>query len=129
MMTGGCLCGAIRWSSSTEPRDVHHCHCSMCRRWTGGGFATLVWFAERALSWHGEPARFRSSPIAVRAHCGQCGTPLFLKYHSRDDVALAAGTLDEPQSLTPTDHYGIEGRVAWADIGRDLPGRRTRETW
>jgi hypothetical protein len=101
----------------------------MCRRWTGGGFATLVWFAERALSWHGEPARFRSSPIAVRAHCGQCGTPLFLKYHSRDDVALAAGTLDEPQSLTPTDHYGIEGRVAWADIGRDLPGRRTRETW
>jgi len=48
----------------------------------------------------------------VRAHCGQCGTPLFLKYDSRDDVALAAGTLVEPQSLTPTHHYGIEGRLA-----------------
>jgi hypothetical protein len=101
----------------------------MCRRWTGGGFATVVWLSERALTWRGEPARFRSSRIAVRAHFRNCGTPLFLKYDSRDDIALAVGTLDDPQSVTPTHHYGIEGKLAWADIGRDLPGPQTRETW
>jgi hypothetical protein len=31
--------------------------------------------------------------------------------------------------VTPTHHYGVEGRLAWADIGHDLPGRETRETW
>jgi len=101
----------------------------MCRRWTGGGFATLVWFAENAVTWRGTPVVFRSSPIAVRSHCGACGTPLYLKYDSRNDIALAAGTLDAPQSVTPTHHYGVEGRLPWADIGRGLPERETRESW
>jgi hypothetical protein len=101
----------------------------MCRRWTGGAFATFVWFDDDALVWHGTPAVFRSSPIAQRAHCGVCGTPLYLKYDSRADAAVAAGTLDQPQAVTPTHHYGIEGRLAWADIGHSLPGRETRESW
>jgi len=42
---------------------------------------------------------------------------------------VAAGTLDDPQAISPTHHYGIEGRLAWADIGHGLPGRQTRETW
>jgi hypothetical protein len=101
----------------------------MCRRWTGAAFATLVWFSEDALSWAGRPVLFRSSPIAVRAHCGTCGTPLFLKYDGRHDVALAVGMLDASQSVTPTHHYGTEGRLSWADIGSGLPVRQTRERW
>ena len=62
-MTGGCLCGAVRWSASAPPRDIHHCHCGMCRRWTGGGFATLVWFNDDALVWHGATAIFRKWSI------------------------------------------------------------------
>lgn len=101
----------------------------MCRRWTGGGFATLVWFGDNELTWQGAPVIFRSSPIAVRAHCGRCGTPLYLKYDSRDTTALAVGTLDEPQAVMPTHHYGTESRLPWADIGRSLAGRQTRESW
>ena len=95
----------------------------------GGGFATLVWFEDHVLSWQGTLIVFRSSPIAQRAHCGGCGTPLYLKYDSRSDTAVTAGSLDEPQTVTPTHHYGVEGRLHWADIGRDLPGRETRESW
>jgi hypothetical protein len=94
-----------------------------------GRVRTLVWFDDAELTWQGTPAVFRSSPIAVRAHCGTCGTPLYLKYDSRDETALAVGTLDEAQTVTPTHHYGTEGRLPWADIGRDLPGRQTRERW
>jgi hypothetical protein len=101
----------------------------MCRRWTGGAFATLVWFGDAQLTWQGTPVVFRSSPIAVRAHCGNCGTPLYLKYDIRNGTALAAGTLDEPWAVTPTHHYGTEGRLPWAEIGPDLPGRQTRERW
>ena len=43
-LSGGCLCGDIRWHAGRGPRQVHHCHCGMCRRWTGAAFATLVWF-------------------------------------------------------------------------------------
>lgn len=89
-MTGGCLCGAVRWT-----------HARL----------------------------FRSSPIARRAHCGLCGAPLSLKYDSRSDTAVTGGSLDEPQAVPLTHHYGVEGRLPWADIGRHLPGRETREKW
>ncbi|HYC65329.1 MAG TPA: GFA family protein [Reyranellaceae bacterium] len=129
MVTGRCLCGAVRWTATEAPRDVHHCHCGMCRRWTGAAFATLVWFARTAVRWEGEPVAFRSSPIAIRTHCGTCGTPLALAYDGRSDIALTAGSMDAPQSVTPDHHYGVEGRLPWADIGRDLPSKETQESW
>ena len=30
-ITGGCLCGAIRFEAAVPPRRVTHCHCGMCR--------------------------------------------------------------------------------------------------
>ena len=102
----------------------------MCRRWTGGGFATLVWFPFDAVRWSGEtPEVFRSSPIAVRTHCGYCGTPLALRYDNDDAVALTAGSMDNPEAIRPDHHYGIEARLSWADIGPGLPGEKTEESW
>ena len=128
VLTGSCLCGAVAWEADGNPTSVHHCHCGMCRRWTGGGFATLVWFARDSVRWtNGEPTVHRSSPIAVRAHCGTCGTPLYLAYDGQDEIALTAGSMNQPEAVTPDHHYGVEGRLSWADIGQDLPAEETRE--
>src|SRR4030081_543034 len=129
MLKGGCLRGAVRWTCGTSPKAVHFCHCTMCRRWTGAPFATLAWFARGTVQWTGKPVSFRSSPIAVRTHCGACGTPLSLAYDARDDVALTVGTFDTPEAVHPTHHYGAESRLAWGDIGPALPAKPTRERW
>jgi hypothetical protein len=129
MITGRCLCGAVSWSARRGPTSVHFCHCSLCRRWTGAPFATLAWFARADIAWDGEPARFRSSPIAVRTHCAGCGTPLALVYDGSDEVAVTVGSMDEPHSVRPAHHYGAEGRLPWVDIGRELPAGPTRERW
>jgi hypothetical protein len=129
MLQGGCLCRAVRWTADGAPKAVHHCHCSMCRRWTGAAFATLAWFARDAVQWAGTPVAFRSSPIAVRTHCGRCATPLSLAYDARADLALAVGSFDAPEAVTPTHHYGVESRLSWADIGSTLADWATRERW
>lgn len=77
----------------------------------------------------GEPVIYRSSPIAIRSHCGTCGTPLQLAYDGSENVALTAGSFDSPATLTPTHHYGVEGRLPWADISPELPAQATRERW
>lgn len=102
----------------------------MCRRWTGAAFATLAWFPRASTIWGGDaPVVYRSSPIAVRAHCGACGTPLYLAYDGEDRLGLTVGSMDAPYAVTPASHYGAEGRLFWADIGPDLPAERTRERW
>ncbi len=101
----------------------------MCRRWTGAAFATLVWFGRSELLWEGEAATlFRSSPIAIRSHCARCGTSLALSYDGRDDLALSAGSLDDPSRVTPLHNYGVEGELSWPVVSA-LPGKPTRERW
>lgn len=129
-VTGGCLCGRVRYEAAARPR-VHYCHCSMCRRATGSAFAVLAWVPADSLRWIGDgrPAERRSSPIARRSFCGRCGTPIGLIYDDGDEIALHVGTLDRPGDVPPGHHYGIEGRLAWVDCGAALPSRRTKERW
>lgn len=129
MLSGRCLCGDTSWSTSVPPKIVHHCHCSMCRRWTGAAFATLVWFERSDVRWEGTPAMFRASPIATRSHCGRCGTPMALSYDDRTDIALAAGTLDDPEQVMPVHNYGAESGISWAGLVGELPEKETKERW
>ena len=130
-LTGGCLCGATRFSVSAFPR-VHYCHCSMCRKATGGAFAVLGWVPRDSLKWQVDKGRkiFRSSPIALRSFCAACGTPLTLDYdEDRREIALHVGAFDDPATLTPLYHYGVEGRLAWADTHDGLPETASKEQW
>jgi len=97
----------------------------MCQRASGGPFATLVWFAGTDVIWTGAPASYRSSPVARRGFCAACGTPLFLLYDDDPKIALMLGAFDDRAALVPTNHYGIESRLPWVDIGADLPGKPT----
>lgn len=129
-MKGQCLCGNVRWVAEGVPSSVHHCHCSMCRRWTGAAFATLVWFDRDSVRWPGaRPKAYRASPIAVRSHCDICGTPIHLAYDGKSAVAFSAGSAEHPERLEPTHHYGIAGELGWADLVTKLPGRVTEESW
>lgn len=129
MQLGGqCLCGDVRYVIEGPPLRVHYCHCSMCRRATGGPFAVLAWVKRDALQWISHaPAIRRSSPVGERGVCAQCGTPILLRYDNRDDVALTVGSLDDPVNWAPVSHYGVESRLSWAKCGTDLPEAETKE--
>ncbi|MDB5359516.1 MAG: hypothetical protein JWO51_813 [Rhodospirillales bacterium] len=127
--TGGCLCGAVRFAITSEPR-VHYCHCGMCRRATGSAFAVFAWLPRPALHWLGAiPRTYRSSPIASRGFCGNCGAAITLDYDGSDEIALHVGCFDAPGRLAPAYHYGVEGRLGWVDIARHLPASRTKQRW
>ncbi|MBT3333336.1 MAG: GFA family protein [Rhodospirillaceae bacterium] len=71
MMTGGCLCGAIRYEVSQEPMVTSHCHCRQCRRGSGAPFMTWMTLAPDGFDYTlGTPAIYRSSPGIQRTFCG-----------------------------------------------------------
>jgi hypothetical protein len=40
---------------------------------------------------------------------------------------MTVGSLDHPEDIRPAGHYGVESRVAWANIGVGLPEEQTKE--
>ena len=125
--SGGCLCGQVRFDVAQVLR-VHFCHCGMCRRATGSAFAVLAWVRRGDLAWSGaeRPRQRRSSPLAQRSFCGACGTPLTLVYDGgAAEIAIHTGAFDEPDSRSPSYHYGVEGRLTWVDCGVGLPEKAT----
>ncbi len=123
VLTGGCLCGAVRFACHASASLVSYCHCRMCQKATGAPFSVMANFAKAAVRWDGEPTRRRSSPLAVRGFCGDCGTPLCFEYDDSEHVSLAVGAFDEPSRLRPSQHGGIESRLAWVSIDPHLAAR------
>ena len=130
MVTGGCLCGAVRYEIDVDAlEDVSYCHCTMCRRSTGSAFIISTRAPSDKLRWTGAaPKRYRSSAIAWRGFCGECGSPICFQFVDKPEYyALAAGCLDRPQDLKPADHWGVESRIPWIKIDDGLPQNVTPE--
>ena len=127
-VTGGCQCGRVRYSVEIASDDAYFCHCRMCQRATGGVAAALKQVPRAAVTWTSiEPERYRSSPIAVRGHCRDCGTPLTYEGDGSNGMDLTLGSFDDPYRFRPVEHSGVESRhEAWLDT-RGLPEQRTED--
>jgi hypothetical protein len=127
-ITGGCQCGAVRYSISSPFENPHICHCRMCQKAFGNYFAALAGTKKTGLHWtKGEPSFFRSSEIVQRGFCKDCGTPLTFAYDNSDRIAVSIGSLDRPEAVTPAHQYGIEGRLPAFALLQTLPGTRTED--
>lgn len=104
-VTGGCLCGAVRYEVSGPMRPVLACHCEQCRR-TSGHFtaATAAHPADLRLAKSETLRWYRSSPEARRGFCGECGGNLFWEPEDRRHISIMAGTLDRPTGLKLVGH-------------------------
>ncbi len=122
-LSGGCQCGAIRFTCAMAPENVHVCHCRMCQKAVGGPFAVIC----PVLKTHFEVTRgafswFESSALARRGFCNDCGTPIIFEYPEMADIGVLAGCFDEPGRVPPVIQYGNESRVSWFQQLTALPG-------
>ena len=129
-LTGGCQCGRIRYALSVAPTDVSVCHCRMCQKAVGGPFVALALVHTNELTWtRGKPAQFRSSNIATRLFCADCGTPLAYVGDAKGDIELTIGSFDQPGRVVPTRATGNESRLHWIDVLPSLPAQTTQELY
>ena len=129
LMKGGCQCGRVRYEADVANAEAYLCHCRMCQRATGGFAASFVFVPVGAVAWEREPDWYASSPIARRAFCSACGTPLGFRFNENPrGFDLTFGSFDDPARFVPKTHAGAENlHEAWIDTGA-LPRQRTDET-
>ena len=121
-VTGGCLCGEIRYESDEPPYLVGHCHCKMCQKGVGNLFGTGAFFKHAHFRYvKGAPSWFTSQG-AKRGFCPQCGSPIaFQRLTTEDDhCAIWLGTLDHPEAWKPTVEWHTESKIPWAETTTGL---------
>lgn len=129
-ITGGCLCGAVRYECTGEPGPANYCHCADCRRWTGSAF--IVSMRTEKANFRivaGEPKGFAkaadSGNLVTRYSCPDCGSPVYVAPERYPQgVFIAAGSLDDPSVVKPRHQSWAGSRVGWAEID---PGITTFE--
>ncbi len=122
--TGGCLCGAVRYRITAKPIAAYYCHCSMCRRNSGGGMflASATVSIEGFTFTKGKPAAYESSPGNLRLFCGACGSPLGCRVAEDPKlIEFHLGCLDDPNLITPELHQFTSSQVSWCEIDDGLP--------
>jgi len=123
--SGGCLCGAVRFTVRFPSLFCAHCHCSMCRRNHGAGYVTWVAIPPSQLSIEqgaSELVRYESSEHGSRSFCRRCGTSLFCEntqHPERVDIPL--GAMDGPIDRAPQLHAFFDSGAAWVEVSDQLP--------
>ena len=105
-VTGGCLCGALRFAAEGGPYRVGICHCLDCRKHHGAPFHASAIFPADAVTIAGE---FRT--FGDRSFCPACGSPVFAQIG--DEVGINLGALDAPSQFRPTYELWTIRRESW----------------
>ncbi|GAA3968065.1 GFA family protein [Allohahella marinimesophila] len=134
-LTGGCLCGGIRYEVDVINGRIGHCHCTMCRRFHGAAYATFGEASANSFRWTaGESLlqAFKAENGTVRQFCRQCGSSLTFTSASNPAgiVEFAAATLDNESlgsrcdELVPDAHIFVADKAPWVNIDDGLPQYR-----
>jgi hypothetical protein len=116
-MTGGCLCGAVRFELTPPLRPVVVCHCSLCRRsGTLAGAYTAVPREAFRLSVESGLAWYVDANGRRRGFCGTCGATLLLSDDAEPTISVSAGALDGPTGLVTERHIYASHAADWESV-------------
>lgn len=125
-ITGGCLCGAVRYEARAAPIATAVCHCKDCQVQGGSAFSIVIVVPSDAVDSSGAlktyEDRGESGNIVARQFCPECGSPIFSRLRSVPDITIIkAGTLDDTSQLTPQIHVWCASGQPWVPLDPSLP--------
>ena len=122
-ISGGCLCGKIRYVVDGYPTRSMICHCETCRKSAASPVVAWVTFTLSDLIYEKDrPKEYRSSLPVVRTFCSTCGTPLTYYNSNRpNEIDVTTCSLDKPELFPPTHHSWMEDHLYWVDLADNLP--------
>ena len=125
-ITGGCLCGKVRFRIDAEPIAMRLCWCRLCQYLAAGNATVNVVFPSDAIAIEGTPTDYRSvadsGNVMHRRFCPTCGTHLFSEAESRPHLVIVRnGALDDTELLKPGATIWTTQAPEWAWIDETLP--------
>lgn len=121
-ITGGCLCGSIRYEIKQDVKNIITCHCTHCQKASGSGMShnTVVPKSIFHLS-SGQPKVFADTADSgnklFRAFCPDCGSPIYSQRELVPDILIVkVGTLDNSNAMKVVMNIWTRSARPWAHI-------------
>jgi hypothetical protein len=121
-ISGGCLCGTVRYECSAEPLGTAICHCTHCQKVSGSAFSVNVVVPAPSLTWQGQSLasyadKGESGRPLSRKFCRNCGSSLATETEALPGaIIIKAGTLDDKSWLKPNYHIWTNSAQPWVRI-------------
>ena len=122
-LTGGCLCGAVRYAISAPVTALRACHCRNCQKSSGAGGSVNAVVPEDAFKiTKGETRRYddsatQSGRTLSRHFCASCGSPIYSHRNPRAGfVVVRAGSLDDSSGLKIATHIWTASARPWSYV-------------
>ncbi len=121
-LSGGCLCGSVRFLVEGQLRDVVNCYCSECRK-SSGNFAAATGVPERRLQFiENKGLSWYRNSNARRGFCRECGSNLFWLPQPYDGgFRIMAGCLETANGLRVKAHVFVDSRSDFHEIAGEAP--------
>ncbi|HEV8122510.1 MAG TPA: GFA family protein [Candidatus Polarisedimenticolia bacterium] len=123
MMTGGCLCGKVRFEITRPLLFAGYCHCTRCQKRTGTAAAVSARIAPGSLRLvAGEEwiKAFRPPDGFAKAFCSNCGGALWSESQEEPEVkSVRMGAFDADPGIRPSYRQYVAYAARWEPIPED----------
>ena len=125
-LTGGCLCGQVRYTISADPVFVGVCHCTNCQKQSGAAYSVNVGVRQDALELQGTLKTYvdhgDSGRQVLRRFCPDCGSPVITDAEAIPGMHIVkAGTLDDSSGLRPQRQIFCASKHPWVPLLDGVP--------
>jgi hypothetical protein len=122
-LTGGCLCGGVRFEVTEAPVSAGYCHCTRCQRRTGTAASVQARLAPGSLRVVAgeELLRAYEPPTGfAKIFCSDCGSSLWSRNPSDPSViSVRLGVFDEDPGIRPQFRQFVAYAAPWEPIPDD----------
>jgi hypothetical protein len=123
-LSGGCLCGGVRFELTETPPTAGYCHCTRCQRRTGtassvqaridGDTLRILQGEELLQAWR------HPDGGAEKLFCRKCGGHLFSRYpEDRRLMSVRLGAFDGDPGVRPSWRAFVAYAPEWEPIPKD----------
>ena len=122
-LTGGCLCGAVRFEVTEPLVSSGYCHCMRCQRRTGTAASPGARIAPgslRVLSGEEHIKAYKPDEGFAKVFCSACGSSLWSRSQEDPDIfSVRLGAFDDDPGIRPTYRQFVAYAAPWEPIPDD----------
>ena len=122
-LRGSCLCGGVRFEVTEPFATVSQCHCTSCKR-ISGGTGTVSGRARsdaiRILAGEELLTRYQPGEGSAKTFCSVCGSNLFGGgWPETESASVRLSAIDDPFDRKPDAHIFVRSVAAWETLPDD----------